>query len=126
MTTALADRFVDALERIDLEALRTCLAPAARFWVNIGPTEYSVDERFAVLALEEQHLREHRLEDVRVTVTERGFVLQFTSAGALVDGETVRVAVCLVATVADGLVTRVDEYADSAAAAPLIQAVFGA
>ena len=126
MSTAdLARRFVDAIDRVDLDALRSHLAPDARFWVNIGPTEYSADERLAVLDLERQNLRDHRTDDVRITVTDSGFVAQLTSLGTTTTGEAMRVAVCLVATVVDGRITRVDEYADSAAAAPLIRALYG-
>ncbi|MEX0665286.1 MAG: nuclear transport factor 2 family protein [Acidimicrobiia bacterium] len=121
----LAERFVDAVTRVDLDALCVCLAPGARFWVNIGPSEYSADERLAVLELERQNLREHRAEDVRITATDEGFIAQLTSIGTTTRDESMRVAVCLIASVADDLITRVDEYADSAAAAPLIRAIYG-
>ena len=124
-TPELARRFVDAVMNVDLDGLRACLAPDARFWVNIGPTEYSVDERLAVLELERQNLREHRADDVRVTQTGRGFVAQLVSVGTTTGGERMRVAVCLVATVDHGLVTRMDEYADSEAAKPLLRAIYG-
>jgi ketosteroid isomerase-like protein len=124
-STDLAQRFVDAIARVDLDALRTCLAPDARFWVNIGPSEYSAHERLAVLELERQNLREHNAADVRITATDAGFVAQLTSTGTTTAGESLRVCVCLVATIADGVITRVDEYADSAAAAPLIRAIYG-
>jgi ketosteroid isomerase-like protein len=125
-STDLAPRFVEAVTRVDLDALRACLAPDARFWVNIGPSEYSVDERLAVLELERQNLREHDAIDVCITPTDHGFVAQLTSVGTTTGGDSMRVCVCLVATVDNGLITRVDEYADSAAAAPLIRAISGA
>jgi ketosteroid isomerase-like protein len=124
-TAELAQRFVDAIARVDLDELQACLAPDARFWVNIGPSDYSADERLAVLDLERQNLREHGADDVRITTTDAGFVAQLTSTGTTTAGESLRVCVCLVATVADGAITRVDEYADSAAAAPLIRAIYG-
>ena len=124
-STELAGKFVDAIMHVDVEALRTCLAPDARFWVNIGPSDYSVDERLAVLELERQHLAAHAAEDLRVTPTERGFVVQVVSVGTTTKGDSMRVAVCLVATVEHGLITRVDEYADSAAAKPLLRAISG-
>lgn len=121
----LAERFVKSLMNIDVAALRTCLAPDARFWVNIGPSEFSVDERLAVLELEGQHLAEHGVEDVQITSTERGFVVQLVTVGKTTAGDALRVAVCLVATINDGLVTSVDEYADSEAAKPLLRALYG-
>ena len=121
----LARQFVDAIMRVDVDALRECLAPGARFWVNIGPSEFSTDERFAVLELERQHLAEHDAQDIRVTPSDTGFVAQLVSVGTTTSGEHLRVAVCLVATVADGRITRVEEYADSEAAKPLLRALYG-
>ena len=127
MSTAgdLAERFVDAIMHVDVDALRACLAPDARFWVNIGSAEFTIDQRLGVLELERQHLAEHSAEDVCVTGTEQGFVAQLVSVGTTTGGEAMRVAVCLVATVTDGLITRVDEYADSEAAKPLLRALYG-
>ncbi|MSO78281.1 MAG: nuclear transport factor 2 family protein [Acidimicrobiia bacterium] len=124
-TSDLAERFVKALMTIDVDTLRTCLAPDARFWVNIGPTEFTIDQRLGALELEGQHLAEHGVEDVRITSTEYGFVVQLVTVGTTTGGEALRVAVCLVATVNDGLITRVDEYADSEAAKPLLRALYG-
>jgi ketosteroid isomerase-like protein len=121
----LASRFVDAVMHVDVDRLRACLAPDAVFWVNIGPSEFTIDQRLQVLELEGQHLAEHSAEDVRITPTERGFVAQLASVGTTTGGEAMRVEVCLVATVDDGLITRVDEYADSEAAKPLLRALYG-
>ncbi len=121
----LAGRFVDAIMHVDIDGLRACLAADARFWVNIGPSEYTIEQRLAVLELEREHLAEHVAEDIRVTSTENGFVAQLVSVGTTTSGEAMRVAVCLVATVTDGLITRVDEYADSEAAKPLLRALYG-
>ena len=121
----LVERFVNALMHIDVATLRTCLAPDARFWVNIGPAEFTIDQRLGVLELEGQHLAEHTAEDIHVTTTEHGFVVQLVTVGTTTGGEALRVAVCLVATVNDGLITRVDEYADSEAAKPLLRALYG-
>jgi len=123
--TDLARQFIDAIMRVDVEALRGYLAPEARFWVNIGPSEFSIDERLAVLDLELQNLAEHEAQDIHVTPTESGFVAQLVSVGTTTTGEQMRVAICLVATVADGRITRVDEYADSEAAKPLLRALYG-
>lgn len=64
-------------------------------------------------------------EDVTLTLTERGFVLQSVAVGTTSHGP-VRVATCLVVTVEDGRITRFEEYADSAAAAPVIAAIAAA
>jgi ketosteroid isomerase-like protein len=65
-------------------------------------------------------------EDVRLHVHGGGFVLQVTAVGTAPDGAPIRVPSCLVVTVRDGRITRFEEYADSAAAGPVLTAVAAA
>ena len=124
-TDRLASAFVDALAVPDVDALRALVAPDAQFWVNIGPSSFSADERFALLATERSHLRALEFEDVRTHSTPTGFVIQLTTAATTNDGADLRIPVCLVATADDDVITRVDEYADSAPAAPLLDLMLG-
>jgi ketosteroid isomerase-like protein len=117
---ALARGLVDALSGPDLDRLRALVSTEARCWVNIGPVELSAEERFAVLAVERSHLNDLRFDDVRFLITDVGFVVQLTTVAALLDGEQLRIPVCLVATTHDGRITRLEEYADSGPAAPLL------
>jgi ketosteroid isomerase-like protein len=117
---ALARGLVDALSGPDLDRLRALVSPEARCWVNIGPVELSAEERFAVLAVERSHLNDLRFDDVRVRVTDVGFVVQLTTVAVLRDGGRLRIPVCLVATTDRGRITRLEEYADSGPAAPLL------
>lgn len=121
----LADAFVGALAVPDVAALRSLVDPDARFWINIGPADYSAADRFALLDVERSHLRALAFEDVRVNPTTAGFVAQLTTVATTTAGVELRIPVCLVVTVADGIIVRVDEYADSTAAAPLIDAMLG-
>jgi len=124
-TDRLASAFVDALAVPDVDALRSLLAPDARFWVNIGPASFSADERFALLETERSHLRALEFDEVRTHPTPTGFVVQLTTTATTNDGTDLRIPICLVATTDDDVITRVDEYADSAPAAPLLDLMFG-
>jgi ketosteroid isomerase-like protein len=121
----LAAEFVEALAVTDATTLRGLLSPDARFWVNIGPASFSVDERLALLEHERSHLRALAFEDVRTLPTSSGFVVQATTVMRTVGGADLRVPVCLVATTDDGVIVRVDEYADSAPATPLLERMSG-
>jgi len=123
--STLAERFVAALAALDLDEVRACLAPGAMFWVNIGPTEHTAEQRLAVLELERHHVATHEALEHRITPTDHGFVVQMTSTGTTTSGRAMSVAVCLVVTVSGDQITRVAEYADSAAAAPLIEEIYG-
>lgn len=61
-------------------------------------------------------------EDVRLHVYADGFTLQATVVGT-VSGTELRLPVVLIATVVDGRITRFEEYADSASAAPFAAAL---
>jgi ketosteroid isomerase-like protein len=121
----LADAFVGALAVPDVDALRSLVDPDARFWVNIGPADYSAADRFRLLDVERSHLRALTFEEVRVSPTTAGFVVQLTTVATTTASVELRIPVCLVVTVADGIIVRVEEYADSAPAAPLIDAMLG-
>ncbi len=62
-----------------------------------------------------------RYEDVRVELTETGFVQQHTMRGSTLAGEPFESHACIVARVEDGRIRRIDEYFDSAAMAPLFR-----
>jgi ketosteroid isomerase-like protein len=55
--------------------------------------------------------------------TSTGFVEEHVAGGTMADGTLLRLTLCVVADVADGCVTQVREYFDSAAAAPLVAAL---
>ena len=60
-----------------------------------------------------------RYEEMRVQPTPSGYVEQHVLRGTLRDGSTLEVPACLVVTVVDGLITRLDEYIDTAGIANL-------
>jgi ketosteroid isomerase-like protein len=122
----LADRFVAAVRAADPSAYKSLCAPESRHWVNIGSVEHSLDDRVALLARERALLAEFDMVDVRVHGTESGFVVQATARGALHSGDEIEMALCAVVTCDGNQITRVEEYVDSAAAAPLLRAVFTA
>ena len=122
---ALADAFTAAIAHGDADGLRAVCAPDAVFWINLGPTEMPAAERLALVERERSHAQSIDAVDVRVTNTDEGFVVRQTTVVTMPSGDELRIPICLVATVHDGRVAHVDEYADSAAAAPLIAALFG-
>jgi uncharacterized protein len=122
---ALAEDFVAALAAPGTDALAALLAPDARFWVNIGPSEYDRSERLAILAVEHSHLDTLGFAEVRIQTTDDGFVIQAVTQATTRGGASLTIPICLVADVRDGRVSRVAEYADSAAAASLLHEMSG-
>lgn len=121
----LADRLLDAFGRYDAAALAPLLAPDMRRWVNITEQEQDAAATIAHLELEAKHIADARFEVRGQVTTDEGFVLQIVVEGTTTGGTPFSVPACLVVAVQDGLITRIDEYADIAAARPIIKAMFG-
>jgi ketosteroid isomerase-like protein len=113
---AVADRYLPAF-LAGRRAAPELYGTGVTSWQNIGEVETPLD-RPPSMARARARLPDLRQEDVRVAVHEGGFVLQ-----AVTVGEGVRVPFCLAVTVVDGRITRFEQYADSAAARPLLDAV---
>jgi ketosteroid isomerase-like protein len=116
---AVADRLFAAVERGDLDAVRAIYAPDAVIWHNNDGVVQTVDENLRVLAWSTSRIAAFRYEDVCRTATAEGFIEQHVLRGRAPNGEELHVAACIVCTVADGRITRLDEYFDSAQIAAL-------
>jgi ketosteroid isomerase-like protein len=112
---ALADRLVRAIEGADEAAIRAVYAPEARIWHNFDNKEQTVDENLRVLRWMTRILSERHYRVLRREAFPGGFVQQHVLEGALPDGQKFELAACLVCSVENGRITRLDEYLDSAA-----------
>lgn len=117
---ALAKRFFDSVEAGDIAAVRDCYAPNARIWHNTDDQEQSRDDNAAVLAGFVERISDRVYANRRLEVFEGGFVQQHELRGRRADGVAVRLTACLVCAVADGRITRLDEYFDSAQVAAFV------
>lgn len=120
---ALAARFFEALEAKDEDAVRACYAPDARIWLNFSPHEQSVDENVAGLAWLAERLSDKKYDVVRREVLPNGFLQQHVLRGRLNNGEAFAMSACVICTVVDGRITRLEEYLDTAQAALLSSSV---
>jgi ketosteroid isomerase-like protein len=116
---ALATRFQEASEAGDVETLRSVYAPDAVVWHNVDAREQSVDEVLAMTPWIREHLRGLRHVDVRRHRTDHGYVQQHVLRATTPSDAELAVPACIVVEVRDGLVTRLDEYLDTAAFAVL-------
>jgi ketosteroid isomerase-like protein len=111
--TSVADQLFTAIEKGDVDAVRSIYSPDAVIWHNNDELEQTVDQNLRVLQWVCDNLAERAYEDVRRQEWDGGFVqqhvLRFTR-----DGQRLGVPACIVATVSDGKITRIDEYLDSA------------
>ena len=114
---SLVSRFFDAIERGDIVAVRDIYAPDAVIWHNTDGKETSREENLKTLEGFVAAVPHRRYTDRRVSVFENGFVEQHLLKGRLESGKEVSLPACIICSVKDGHITRLDEYFDSAALA---------
>jgi ketosteroid isomerase-like protein len=114
-TLALAARFFDAIEAGDIAGMADCLHPDAPIWHNTDEREVSVATTRATLAGMIERIARPRYANRRLAAFPGGFVQQHRLEGTRVhDGVAVHLPCCIVCQVAEGRITRIDEYFDSA------------
>ncbi len=109
-----AQRLFEAIETGDVGAVRDLYAQDAVIWHNTDGIEQTAEQNLATLAWVVENLAERRYEDISRSITDRGFVQQHTMRWTKADGTRAELPACIVATCSDGLITRIDEYLDSA------------
>jgi uncharacterized protein len=114
---ALRDRFFGAVTSGDIDAVRACYARNAVIWHNTDGVEQSSEQNLAVLNWIAKNIKDFRYEEVRFQPTPGGFVEQHLTNGTAPSGKAFSISACIVCTVVDGRITRLDEYLDSAQAA---------
>ena len=117
----LADRLFAAIEAGDIDAVRDLYAPDAVVWHNTDGVEQDVEANLATLRWCADNLGGMRYADVRRRVDDDGFVQQHVLVAGSRSGVEVAVPACIVATVRDGRIARIDEYLDSAQVERLVR-----
>lgn len=110
---ALAERFLTAVETGDIDTVRDCYAEDAVIWHNNDQQIQGRDDNLKVLAWMHRAIPDRKYTDVRRTVYEGGFVQQHVLRGTAPGGQLELYAILQVAC-ADGRITRLDEYFDTA------------
>ena len=114
-----AERFVGAIQAGDTATVRACYAPDAKLWHNNDGIEQTVDQNLKVLAWFVKTLPDRNYRVLRVEALPDGFVQQHVLEATLPNGERWAMDACVVIKIENGLITRLDEYLDSAKSAAL-------
>lgn len=117
---AVARAFTERLNAKDAEGVAALYADDLVVFRNLDGRELVKKQVMKVVGFLTSSVKELRYTDVKAQPTPTGFVQQHTLRGIAPNGQEVAAHACLVATVRDGLIARVDEYIDSAALAPLM------
>ena len=115
----LARELFAAVESNDAEAILDLYAEAAEIRSNVADGPAGPDDVVAAAAAIAAAVPDFAYEELSCEPTPSGFVRQHLLRGTASDGERFAVASCCVGIVAEGRVTRLDEYVDAAAFAAL-------
>lgn len=119
-STHVARALIAAITAGDVAAVDALYHDDAVVFQNTSGATLSKRKMLGVIRFLATGVSELRYEDVRVQPTPTGFVQQHVLACTSQSGVPVRAHACLVATVEDGRIRRLDEYLDAAAIAPLM------
>ena len=111
---SLATRFFDAIEMGDIATVRGCYADDAVIWHNTDGLEQSPEDNAATLRGMVERIPTRRYDNRSLRVFDGGFLQQHVLVGIRKDGVAVRLPACIICTIQDGRITRLDEYFDSA------------
>ncbi|GAC1586786.1 MAG: nuclear transport factor 2 family protein [Acidimicrobiales bacterium] len=109
---AVGRQLFEAIERGDIDAVRALYSPDIAVWHNFDEIEQDAEANLTVLAWCIRHIEGMRYEDVRRVPIPGGFVQQHVMRGRSRSGSEIRVPACMVVDVADGKITRIEEYLD--------------
>lgn len=115
----LADRFMDALERCDVDAVRAIYASDAKLWHNFDQKLQSVEENIKTLEWLHATLKDVEYHIVRRELIPGGYYQQHILRGTLESGEAFAMPACAIIKVEDGKIVSLDEYLDSRHTKPL-------
>ena len=112
---ALAQRFFQAVEDGDVEGVRDSYTPDVVIWHGHTRAEQDRETNVETLARFISVSRERRYTDRKLHVLPDGFVQQHLLVATSNGGAVLELPAALICEVADGRITRLDEYFDNAA-----------
>jgi ketosteroid isomerase-like protein len=115
----LARRFIKAIEAGDADAARNCMTLDARIWHNFDDKNQTVDENMALLAWMVRKAQKRTYDITRLEEIPGGYLQQHILTLINQSGEILTMHACVIATVSEGKISRIEEYLDPAAVARL-------
>ena len=108
----LAEFWTTVAEEHNTDKFQTVLHDDFVMWYNFDPQDRTKAEFIQTLKDAHAMFHDQKNENPKITITEKGFVLQATMTGIL-DGKRISSPYCFIAEIRDGKVWRGDEYFDT-------------
>jgi ketosteroid isomerase-like protein len=116
---SVADELFTAIEKGDVDAVRALYAPDIVVWHNTDGIEQTAEQNLRILRWLVDNLADRSYDDVRRRDYDGGFVQQHVLRFTY-NGTRCEIPACIVASTAEGHITRIDEYLDSAHISQLV------
>jgi ketosteroid isomerase-like protein len=114
-----AKRLIACVKSGDVDGVDRLYHDDIRVWRNVDERELVKKQALKIIGILSK-LEGLAYQDLRIEPSESGFVQQHVLCCKGPKGDDVRVPSCVVARVDGDRIVRIDEYADSAAMAPLM------
>ena len=114
-----ASGFFSAIERADIDAIESYYAEDVEVWINVNPQTQGREQSVKLLRSFTKRISELRYDIAMREFFSGGFVQRHTIRGKLRSGESLAVPVCVVVHIENDQITRLYEYMDSVAIAPV-------
>ena len=118
---AVAARFTECLLEGDVEGVDALYHDDVVVWRNIDDRELSKRQVMKVVRFLADNLEGLAYNNIRVRPIQDGYVQQHILSGTAANGQEVNAHACLIVTLEDGRIRRLDEYLDGTQ----IQALMG-
>jgi hypothetical protein len=115
----LAARRHTAMHDLDEAALREIYSPELVVWHNFDQVEQPLQDSLKMMHWFRKRVPDVRYDDLRRHIIPGGFVEQYVVRGTTPEGSTLEMPACIVGTVVDDRITRLEEYLDPSHAAAL-------
>ena len=107
----LATRYLNAINDADVEAIRSIYADDARIWHSFDRIEQTVEQNVASLLSLKAAMPDINWDLERLDALPEGFVLTYHLRANL-DGKDIACRACVLGTVRDARIVRIDEWID--------------
>ncbi len=113
-TEALAADFIAAIEQGNVPRLYELCSKDVVIWHNDDDQEVDLDNVARILSWLSTNVRELRYAHIRRRAFSGGYIQQHVLSGIAPSGDDLHLPACLIMHVSNGLITRIEEYLDSA------------
>jgi ketosteroid isomerase-like protein len=109
---SVAVALVDAVNRGSVDDVLALLSSDAVYWNNVTHTDAARDALATQLRIDFELFGDFRYADVHVNVTDEGFMLRMQAQVQARNGKSAAFPVCVVGRIEEGLIVRLEDWAD--------------